>query len=1077
MAHLSFNKLYGIPIVSIFAGSIYFLEIKKKKRPGLQSASCLLDDVTKMNETKIHKLIHVSSEGDIIDAVKKTRAEKKTILPFGTRHTMGGQCIPKGGYAIDMTTFNKIISCTEDTVTFQTGVTWSDLIHYLNQQGKTLETLQSYSSFSAGGSIGANIHGITSDYSLQHSIISMKVVLADGTLVECNREKNYDLFRHVIGGFGMFGIVTEATVRTVPNYKLLMQSKLLDITSFSKEYLKLVDNPDICIKLGRLKTTDFKNVMLFYFSKDNNNVISAKLNKSPHEMTKISSLFYKWLMGCNNIQNLRFFLERILNRPLDWSTSVDINSNLYESATSLAELWSPLFNLNKTHILKEYFVPKDKLEEWINYADDILHQHKFNNSTLLNATVRFVKQDTTSVLNYAKEDMFAIVLYFRLDKKFDGDNELQKLDEYLRSYTVDKLNGTFYLPYRRHHTIDDIRKAYPNFDEFVKAKYTYDPDCVFSSIWWNEYGTHQHSTQNKPELDKSLHHLTQHRAARLNEQPERNINSFDYLHSTKHGQTLANNFARYIFPLVESDVSNNIIKENQKDFAVCYKEIQQLTKELGLKKNWRKLMILSNQRKELVEQTKQLLDKVFFSSNLENDNKDHAHIDHDHIDGLVTIGDPGRYVKNLEKAFKIQGTKYVVHSEFNLMDIFETNTLFTRSLGTKVKVDYNNIGPDYLKEIPDESVELVTLYIGIHHFDETGQNNFLKEVSRILKPGGVFILRDHNGTSDMKPLLNYAHSYYNALTEETFETDQNEYRNFKTIEEIRNSLNKHNLIDSKIYKKQHLDPTENYLMAFVKKDVLPKLVRDSLNTNYKRSVGSTYTTVTEWYDVSRAKAYSDFIIHTPWYHFPFLAMTMQFWSLFFSQTKEFAKKVGWKSVVSDSGIHMDLFIGTQTSAEYIIKSIVALPLRCIFTLPFFKADNTVKFILKSENIPETLICKSLNSWKTEESEKSYHMIEYDRYTLFTELMKKLATVEENQMIEIAGNKFVQLRISIKEQDKELATNEFNSFPLKITSQYNLPTTLETNLICEVSVSELLNLIRFVQNNKKFSANIEHIYCY
>ena len=43
------------------------------------------------------------------------------------------------------------------------------------------------------------------------------MVLADGTVVTCSRTENADLFRHAMGGYGLFGVITELELDMVPN--------------------------------------------------------------------------------------------------------------------------------------------------------------------------------------------------------------------------------------------------------------------------------------------------------------------------------------------------------------------------------------------------------------------------------------------------------------------------------------------------------------------------------------------------------------------------------------------------------------------------------------------------------------------------------------------------------------------------------------------------------------------------------------------------------------------------------------------------------------------------------------------
>jgi FAD/FMN-containing dehydrogenase len=74
-------------------------------------------------------------------------------------------------------------------------------------------TRQSYSTFSVGGTISVNAHGITSDHCLAESVVHFTIILANGQEKLCSRdsvdETAKELFLCAIGGYGLFGIITE----------------------------------------------------------------------------------------------------------------------------------------------------------------------------------------------------------------------------------------------------------------------------------------------------------------------------------------------------------------------------------------------------------------------------------------------------------------------------------------------------------------------------------------------------------------------------------------------------------------------------------------------------------------------------------------------------------------------------------------------------------------------------------------------------------------------------------------------------------------------------------------------------
>ena len=50
------------------------------------------------------------------------------------------------------------------------GCLWSDIIRLLNSHGKSPRTMQSYCSFSVGGTLAVNAHGITTDFCFAESV-------------------------------------------------------------------------------------------------------------------------------------------------------------------------------------------------------------------------------------------------------------------------------------------------------------------------------------------------------------------------------------------------------------------------------------------------------------------------------------------------------------------------------------------------------------------------------------------------------------------------------------------------------------------------------------------------------------------------------------------------------------------------------------------------------------------------------------------------------------------------------------------------------------------------------------------
>ena len=205
----------------------------------------MVDDVTQLNHAPVSGVFFPRTIDDVKHILALARKEGKKVSMRGTKHSMGGHTIAENGFVIDTAKLNNIIY-DKDTrqATVGPGVVWSDLVYHLNQFGMSPVTLQSYSSFSVGGSISVNAHGITSDFCLHQSVIKFTLIRWDGTEIVCKdgaHGESGELFRLALGGYGMFGVIVEITMDVQPNARLRMdviQTKADDLYQTYQNLIK-----------------------------------------------------------------------------------------------------------------------------------------------------------------------------------------------------------------------------------------------------------------------------------------------------------------------------------------------------------------------------------------------------------------------------------------------------------------------------------------------------------------------------------------------------------------------------------------------------------------------------------------------------------------------------------------------------------------------------------------------------------------------------------------------------------------------------------------------------------------------
>lgn len=183
------------------------------------------------------------------------------------------------------------------------------------------------------------------------------------------------------------------------------------------------------------------------------------------------------------------------------------------------------------------------------------------------------------------------------------------------------------------------------------------------------------------------------------------------------------------------------------------------------------------------------------------------------LDGYAEIGSTGRYVSELRKHIDVSGAVVLVNDvapSNSAVDIMERGGL--RKIGA-----FNPLSNYAPLNLADGSFDLVTCYIGLHHIPLDRLDPFINSFVRALKPGGLFILRDHDVVStEMNTFVSLIHTIFNAGLGVPWEANQAELRFFRPVAQWEERLQTHGLQTLGKRLLQSHDPSDNMLMAFVK---------------------------------------------------------------------------------------------------------------------------------------------------------------------------------------------------------------------------------------------------------------------
>ncbi len=434
-----------------------------------------ITDVSQTIRTPVSNIVKPSS---ITELQRIVVTSNKPLSIAGGRFSQGGHIAYPGGIVIDMTKLNKIISFDKKSITVEAGATWRDIQRYIAPYNRAVRVMQSYNDFTVGGSLSVNVHGRDIHYGpLIETVNSIELLLSDGRLVTASRCENSDLFAGAIGGYGALGIITQATLSLTRNSKITCRIKQMPIEQYPTYFKKkILTDPKVVLHNGNLYPNDCTQVgSITWYETDKPLTDYAELREA--------NKYYPGHMVTEQLLR-RFPLLKSFRPPLEKrvlkNSSVVLRN--YEMSGTVNTL-EPLVRFPTTMVLQEYFIPCAKLIPYVNRVRSLIEQYHIN---VLNISIRYVPENTESVLSYAKQESFALVFYINM---FNTDSGLEKAQAYTRKLiqAALEMGGTYYLPYQLFGTKRQLTRAYPRLLEFINLKKQYDPQNRFRNNFLKKY--------------------------------------------------------------------------------------------------------------------------------------------------------------------------------------------------------------------------------------------------------------------------------------------------------------------------------------------------------------------------------------------------------------------------------------------------------------------------------------------------------------------------------------------------------------------------------------------------------------
>jgi FAD/FMN-containing dehydrogenase len=444
----------------------------------------LINDVSRLNPTYVKAVVKEHEVQGLQEALAVARDQGLKVSIAGKRHSMGGHAFYKDAVVLDMTSFDRVLEVNRSskTVTVQSGATWKDVIEAINADDLSVAVMQAYNGFTVGGALSVNVHESDPNYGpLVQTVESFRLLLANGTIVNVDRTVNPELFSLVIGGYGLFGVILDVTLRLTDNVVLQKQERVMEYSQYYDHFKRVRNETKVGQIFARLSIapdeTLLRELVVTTYSVSNQGLDAYRdLDPSKIALKKlIFGLSRKYDWG----KDFRWYLQKEKSDLVDAPTIS--RNNLMNGDLGFLDYTSA----TDTDILQEYFVPVDRLPTFIDELRETVRSQHLN---LLSATIRYIPVNTESVMAYSSHESYGLVLYFNVGTSAKAQAKVQAWTRQLLDDSL-ALGGSYYLPYVLYASGDQFRAAYPNADLFFSKKRVYVPNERFVNNFYETYAT------------------------------------------------------------------------------------------------------------------------------------------------------------------------------------------------------------------------------------------------------------------------------------------------------------------------------------------------------------------------------------------------------------------------------------------------------------------------------------------------------------------------------------------------------------------------------------------------------------
>lgn len=469
------------------------LRTRASQRAGTPGGVFVNDVHAARSKTRVRGVVEIRDEAQVVHVLEDARARGVAVSASGGRHAMGGQPFGRDAVLLDLRGLADIrgLDRGRGLVTVGAGCEWPALLRYLRdaQVGDPApwgirQKQTGADRLTIGGALAANAHGRGLRYGpMVDDVESFVLVDAAGARRTCSRRSDRERFALAIGGYGLFGVVTEVTLRLRPRRRVRRDVELLDVEALPAAFEQRVgqgyEYGDFQFAIDPASDGFLRRGVFACYRPVGDDVPITRSGRA------LSPDDFRELLYLAHVDKAAGF-TRYAEHYLATSGQVyDTDSHQLAAYPDHyhAEIDARTGRPRGTEMITELYVPRDRLPDFLRTTAEDFRAHR---TEVIYGTVRLIERDTTTFLPWARDRYACVIFNLHVEHSARGEARSAAAFRRLIDRALER-GGSYYLTYHRHATREQVLAAHPRFLDFLREKRRLDPEERFQSEWYRHY--------------------------------------------------------------------------------------------------------------------------------------------------------------------------------------------------------------------------------------------------------------------------------------------------------------------------------------------------------------------------------------------------------------------------------------------------------------------------------------------------------------------------------------------------------------------------------------------------------------